>query len=70
MTVHENRIYSLKIKCGLNYPDAPPDVKFLSRINLPGINKNDGKVEKLSCLDNWKRSYTIETVLAEIRKYF
>ncbi|KAJ3311716.1 T-complex protein 1 subunit epsilon [Boothiomyces sp. JEL0838] len=67
-TVHENRIYSLKIHCGPEYPDHPPSVSFLSKINLPCVNKNTGKVEKLACLDSWKRSYTIETVLAEIRK--
>ncbi|KAJ3317787.1 T-complex protein 1 subunit epsilon [Boothiomyces sp. JEL0866] len=67
-TVHENRIYSLKIHCGTDYPDHPPSVSFLSKINLPCVNKNTGKVEKLACLDNWKRSNTIETVLAEIRK--
>jgi ubiquitin-conjugating enzyme E2 variant len=69
-TVHENRIYSLKINCGLNYPDEPPVVQFLSKINLPSVNKTNGKVEKTPCLDSWKRNYTIETILSELRKYF
>jgi ubiquitin-conjugating enzyme E2 variant len=53
----------------MEYPDKPPSVQFLSKINLPGVNKTNGTVEKLPCLDNWKRNYTLETVLAELRKY-
>ncbi|KAJ3361264.1 E2 ubiquitin-conjugating protein mms2, partial [Kappamyces sp. JEL0680] len=67
-TVHENRIYSLKIKCGMDYPDKPPTVSFLSKINMSCVNKTTGMVEKLACLDGWKRSNTLETVLAELRK--
>ncbi|KAJ3010162.1 E2 ubiquitin-conjugating protein mms2 [Thoreauomyces humboldtii] len=67
-TVHENRIYSLKVTCGPDYPDRPPTVSFLSKVNLPSVNQKTGKVERLSCLDNWKRQYTIETVLAELRR--
>ncbi|EPZ32748.1 UBC-like protein [Rozella allomycis CSF55] len=70
MTVHEFRIYSLKILCGDNYPDAPPEISFISKINLNCVNQTTGKVEssKLQCLKEWKRSYTIETVLTELKK--
>ncbi|KAI8847206.1 ubiquitin-conjugating enzyme/RWD-like protein [Chytridium lagenaria] len=67
-TVHENRIHSLRIVCGPQYPDKAPSVSFSSRINISGVNQLNGKVEKLSCLENWKRSNTIETVLAELRR--
>lgn len=43
-SVHENRIYSLTIFCGPAYPDDPPVVAFLSKINLPGVNATNGKV--------------------------
>jgi len=69
-TVHENRIYSLKITCGESYPDSPPAVQFLSRVNLPFVNQTDGKVDstKLPVLSSWSRNSSIETVLVEIRK--
>ncbi|KAI9351114.1 ubiquitin-conjugating enzyme/RWD-like protein, partial [Zopfochytrium polystomum] len=67
-SVHENRIYSLRIICGNDYPDRPPEVSFASKINLSCVNQRTGKVEKLSVLDSWKRNYTIETVLSEIRR--
>ncbi|TPX51719.1 hypothetical protein SeLEV6574_g00097 [Synchytrium endobioticum] len=67
-SVHENRIYCLRLYCGPDYPDKSPSVAFLSRINLPGVNQQTGKVERLPCLDNWKRTYTMETILSELRR--
>ncbi|KAJ2934630.1 hypothetical protein H1R20_g1692, partial [Candolleomyces eurysporus] len=69
-TVHENRIYSLKITCGDNYPEVPPDVQFLSRVNLPFVSQVDGKVDrsKLPVLAGWNRNLSLENVLVEIRK--
>jgi ubiquitin-conjugating enzyme E2 variant len=70
-TVHENRIYSLRITCGDAYPDAPPFVQFVSLVNLPFVNPIDGKVDphKLPVLANWNRNNSIETVLVEIRRF-
>jgi Ubiquitin-conjugating enzyme len=69
-TVHENRIYSLKIHCGDTYPDLPPTIQFISRVNLPFVSQIDGKVDpsKLPVLSNWNRNKSIETILVEIRR--
>lgn len=69
-SVHENRIYSLRITCGPTYPDVPPVLFFLSRINLPCVDQTSGKVNpgRLGCLANWNRKYTMETILQELRK--
>ncbi|KAI9179816.1 E2 ubiquitin-conjugating protein mms2 [Blastocladiella emersonii ATCC 22665] len=69
-TVHENRIYSLKLHCDAHYPDMPPLVSFISKVNLPCVNQTNGKVDpaRLPCLSRWDRSYTLETVLAELRR--
>ncbi|KAF9164453.1 E2 ubiquitin-conjugating protein mms2 [Actinomortierella ambigua] len=69
-SVHENRIYSLQIHCGPQYPDSPPVFKFVSRINLPCVDANGNVLgAKLGCLSQWKAQYGIETVLQELRRY-
>lgn len=66
---HENRIYSLSITCDEHYPDQPPKVVFVSKINLPCVDATGQVlVKEFDTLKNWKRSYTMETVLLELRK--
>ncbi|KAK6455382.1 ubiquitin-conjugating enzyme/RWD-like protein [Scheffersomyces xylosifermentans] len=68
-STHENRIYSLTIICDESYPDKPPKVKFISKINLPCVdNAGNVVVSEFDTLKNWKRNYTMETVLLELRK--
>jgi len=69
-SVHENRIYSLTMYCGDEYPDKPPVIKFVTQVNLPCVSPKDGAVdpEKLPCLKDWKRDYTMETILIELRR--
>ncbi|KAJ5454345.1 ubiquitin-conjugating enzyme/RWD-like protein [Penicillium daleae] len=71
VSVHENRIYSVNIHCGPDYPDNPPTIQFVSRVNIPCVDQQTGKVDpsKLPCLAQWKRSHTMETVLIELRRY-
>lgn len=65
----ENRIFSLKIVCDETYPDKPPKVTFVTLINLPCVDsKGNVIVPKFDTLKNWKRTYSIETVLLELRK--
>lgn len=67
---HENRIYSLLIECGPNYPDQPPTIKFISKVNLPCVDSKTGHVTPSSfhTLRDWKRAYTMETILLDLRK--
>ncbi|KAJ1535281.1 E2 ubiquitin-conjugating protein mms2, partial [Nowakowskiella sp. JEL0078] len=52
------------------YPDHSPKVNFNSRINLPCVDQRTGTVipEKLSCLARWSRTYSLETILVELRR--
>ena len=43
-SAHENRIYSLHIHCDETYPDRPPVVTFQSKVNLPCVNPQTGRV--------------------------
>eukprot|EP00914_Ancora_sagittata_P022047 GHVO01043847.1.p1 GENE.GHVO01043847.1~~GHVO01043847.1.p1 ORF type:complete len:149 (-),score=11.10 GHVO01043847.1:69-488(-) len=66
-TTFENRIYSLSINCDDTYPDTPPRVRFLTRINLPCVDATGKVTNKLNILDRWDRERTLEGVLLELR---
>ncbi|TKA42758.1 Ubiquitin-conjugating enzyme spm2 [Friedmanniomyces endolithicus] len=70
-SVHENRIYSLKIHCGADYPDRPPEVTFISKVNLPCVDARNGRVDltRMPNIATWKRDFTMETILIEIRRF-
>jgi ubiquitin-protein ligase len=61
-SVHENRIYSLKITCGNQYPDAPPQVFFTSKINLPCVNPATGRVRYLTIAPSYSL-YSVDCFL-------
>ncbi|XP_064940465.1 ubiquitin-conjugating enzyme E2 variant 1C isoform X2 [Musa acuminata AAA Group] len=69
-SVHEGRIYQLKLFCDKDYPDKPPSVRFHSRINLTCVNHETGAVEarKFDMLANWQREYTMEDILTQLKK--
>ncbi|CAD6219811.1 unnamed protein product [Miscanthus lutarioriparius] len=69
-TVHEGRIYQLKLFCDKDYPEKPPSVRFHSRINLTCVNHETGVVDpkKFSVLGNWQREYTMEYILTHLKK--
>ncbi|KAF4668497.1 Ubiquitin-conjugating enzyme E2 variant 2 [Perkinsus olseni] len=68
-TAFENRIYSLTLECGPEYPDKAPTVKFNTKININCADPKNGHVNsRWGPLGSWKREYTIETVLESLRR--
>ncbi|KAK3035610.1 hypothetical protein RJ639_033202, partial [Escallonia herrerae] len=69
-TVHEGRIYQLKLFCDREYPDQPPTVRFQTRINMTCVNQETGVVEPslFPMLADWQREHTIEDILIQLKK--
>ncbi|KAL5217416.1 hypothetical protein ABZP36_018100 [Zizania latifolia] len=69
-TVHEGRIYQLKLFCDTDYPDKPPAVRFQSRINMTCVNQETGMVEPslFPMLGNWQREHTMQDILISLKK--
>jgi ubiquitin-conjugating enzyme E2 variant len=67
-TTFDMRIMSIKIVCGEKYPVEAPEMKFVSKVNLPFVNKDNGTVTKSFTLFNpWKPEYTMEKLLIGIK---
>lgn len=49
-SVHEGRIYQLKLFCDKDYPEKPPSVRFHSRINMTCVNHETGVVTLQPCV--------------------
>mmetsp|Transcript_8465 Transcript_8465/g.6894 ORF Transcript_8465/g.6894 Transcript_8465/m.6894 type:complete len:147 (-) Transcript_8465:76-516(-) len=68
-TQHDGKFYELRIRCPETYPAVPPEVRFVSKINMTCIDSKTGIVNtnKLRAIRDWNRNLGIEQILSAIR---
>ena len=47
------------MKCGPRYPDVPPVVHFVQKINMPGVDPTTGLVSHALIMKTWTRNNTM-----------
>ena len=69
-TRHEGRLYFLKIHCGPAYPKVPPEIRFVTRINMGCVDKTNGRVEpSFPGIANWASSpKTFDYILMALKR--
>ena len=67
-TPHDGKLYELRIFCSPDYPNKPPTVRFVTRINLSSVDQSTGVVQcDLPAISNWNRNMTIESILVNLK---
>jgi len=67
-TTFENRIICMDIFCTDDYPRVPPRIAFTTKVNMSCVTSTGQVSDKFTLFSSWKREYTLETVLNELRK--
>jgi ubiquitin-conjugating enzyme E2 variant len=63
-----DRWYELRLHCTDKYPAIPPNVRFVTKINMSCVDKNGAVIPtKLPAMRNWNRNMGIEQVLISLR---
>ena len=64
----DGRFYELQLECDDYYPQKPPKVRFITKVNMPFVD-GSGYVKNgsLNILRSWNRDCTLESYLTAIR---
>lgn len=63
---YENGLFKLSLTFPKNYPDDPPDIKFVTKIYHPNISMNDGTICISSKSTEWEENKSIINVIYSI----
>ena len=65
----DGRFFELQLECTQEYPQKPPKVKFITKVNMPFVEQSSGfiKPNSLNILRSWNRDCTLESYLTAIR---
>ena len=63
---YENGLFKLLLIFPKNYPNDPPDIKFVTKIYHPNISMNDGTICVSSTSSDWENNKSIINVIYSI----
>ena len=68
-TKFQDRFLQLHITCGPQYPLSPPKIKFLTKVNLPSVNKSTGEVmlQMIPLTANWKTEVKLADIIMALK---
>lgn len=62
-----DRMFTLYVQVPENYPNSPPHIRFISKINMPDVDQKTGEVSPKLLQQQWKRDSSIVLMLCYIR---
>ena len=71
-TCFAGRFYQLHMTCGPTYPKQPPKIRFLNRVNLPGVDASGNVVMPQFTPASWAESprsfeYALNTIFVAMQ---
>lgn len=64
-----DRIYGVKLKCGPRYPDVAPNLYFVNKIAMSGVDQSTGLVNfQVVTGRAWTRNTTMYEYLCKVRE--
>ncbi|KAH9260333.1 hypothetical protein BASA82_000183 [Batrachochytrium salamandrivorans] len=60
-------MYTLYVECPDTYPNVPPKIRFVSKINMPDVDQKTGEVSPKLLQAQWKKDSSIVLMLCYIR---
>lgn len=60
-------MYTLYVECPDAYPNVPPKIRFVSKVNMPDVDQRTGEVSPKLLQAQWKKDSSIVLMLCFIR---